>query len=55
MKVVEPTVPLEQKKRGRKPAATQPQLDKGSRPPLARNALVYDTVTNVRRSNREKK
>jgi hypothetical protein len=39
--LVEPTVPPEQKKRGRKPkqpATTQPQVDKGGRPPLARNA-----------------
>ena len=56
--LVEPTVPPEQKKRGRKPkqpAATQPQVDKGGRPPLARNVLRYDTTPTVRRSNRNKK
>jgi hypothetical protein len=55
---VEPMVPSEPKKRGRKPnqpAATQPQVDKGGRPPLARHALVDDTAPILRRSNRNKK
>ena len=58
---VEPTVPPEPKKRGRKPnqpSATQPQVeevDKGGRPPLARNALVDDSAPTLRRSNRNKK
>jgi hypothetical protein len=55
---VEPTVPSEPKKRGRKPnqpAATQPQVDKGGRPPLARHALVDDMAPILRRSNRNKK
>ena len=51
------------KKRGRKPnrpaatqpTPTQPQVDKGGRPPLARPALVDDTAPTLRRSNRNKK
>jgi len=55
---VEPMVPSEPKKRGRKPnqpAASQQQVDKGGRPPLARHALVDDTAPTLRRSNRNKK
>jgi len=53
---VEPTVLPEPKKRGRmpKPPTNESEIDKGGRPPLARNALVDDTAPVIRRSNRNK-
>jgi len=47
----------EPKKRGRKPkpSTNESKIDKGGRPPLARNALVDDTAPVIRRSNRNKK